>query len=37
MMTDEPAQPPGTLTLRLPVRRPDVAIPVVELFLRRDA
>jgi len=34
MMTDEPAQPPGTLTLRLPVRRPDVAIPVVELFLR---
>jgi len=36
MMTDEPAQPPGTLTLRLPVRRPDVAIPVVELFLRRS-
>ena len=33
-MTDEPAQPPGTLTLRLPVRRPDVEIPVVELFLR---
>ena len=25
---------PGTLTLQLPVRRPDVAIPVVELFLR---
>jgi len=24
----------GTLTLELPVRRPDVAIPVVELFLR---
>jgi alpha-L-fucosidase len=35
-MTDEPAQPPGTLTLRLPVRRPDVQIPVVELFLRQD-
>jgi alpha-L-fucosidase len=35
-MTDEPAQPPGTLTLRLPVRRPDVEIPVVELFLRPD-
>lgn len=27
-------QPAGTLTLRLPVRRPDVAVPVVELFLR---
>ena len=35
-MTDEPAQPPGTLTLRLPVRRPDVEIPVVELFLTED-
>jgi alpha-L-fucosidase len=35
-MTDEPAQPPGTLTLRLPVDRPDVAIPVVEMFLRAD-
>ncbi len=33
-MTDEPTQPPGTLTLRLPVRRPDEEIPVVELFLR---
>ncbi len=28
------AEPAGTLTLDLPVRRPDVAIPVVELFLR---
>jgi alpha-L-fucosidase len=28
------AQPAGTLTLELPVRRPDVAIPVIELFLR---
>ncbi|CAM3608860.1 alpha-L-fucosidase [Occultella aeris] len=28
---DGPA--PGTLTLTLPVRRPDVAVPVVELFL----
>jgi alpha-L-fucosidase len=27
-------QPAGTLTLRLPTRRPDVAVPVVELFLR---
>jgi alpha-L-fucosidase len=26
-------QPPGTLTLELPIRRPDVAIPVVELIL----
>ena len=27
-------QPPGTLTLSLPVQKPDVAVPVVELFLR---
>ncbi|ROS77320.1 alpha-L-fucosidase [Curtobacterium sp. PhB130] len=27
-------QPAGTLTLTLPVVRPDVAVPVVELFLR---
>ncbi|SEF10649.1 alpha-L-fucosidase [Jiangella alba] len=26
-------QPPGTLTLRLPTVRPDVLVPVVELFL----
>lgn len=26
---------PGTLILRLPVQRPDVAVPVVELFLYR--
>lgn len=26
-------QPPGTLTLSLPVRQPAVAVPVVELFL----
>jgi alpha-L-fucosidase len=26
-------QPEGTLTLKLPVQRPDVAVPVVELFL----
>jgi alpha-L-fucosidase len=25
--------PPGTLTLQLPVQRPDVAVPVIELFL----
>jgi len=28
------ALPPGTLTLKLPVRRPDVIVPVIELFLR---
>jgi alpha-L-fucosidase len=27
-------QPGGTLTLRLPTRRPDTAVPVIELFLR---
>lgn len=27
------AQPAGTLTIRLPVQRPDVAVPVLELFL----
>ena len=27
-------QPSGTLTLSLPVRRPDVAVPVIELFLK---
>lgn len=27
-------QPPGTLTLTLPVLKPNVAVPVVELFLR---
>lgn len=27
-------QPAGTLTLTLPIVRPDVAVPVVELFLR---
>jgi alpha-L-fucosidase len=26
-------QPEGTLTLKLPVQRPDVTVPVVELFL----
>ena len=26
-------QPEGTLTLKLPIQRPDVAVPVVELFL----
>lgn len=29
-------QPPGTLTLTLPAVRPDVAVPVVELFLKED-
>ncbi|MFS0731276.1 alpha-L-fucosidase [Curtobacterium sp. 1P10AnD] len=29
-------QPAGTLTLTLPIVRPDVAVPVVELFLQED-
>ena len=33
--TNPGGQPPGTLTLHLPTRRPDVALPVVELFLDR--
>lgn len=28
--------PPGTLTLELPSRRPDVLVPVIELFLKED-
>jgi alpha-L-fucosidase len=38
---DQPAQntimagmPPGTLTLELPVQKPDVAVPVIELFMK---
>ncbi|WP_328323510.1 alpha-L-fucosidase [Kribbella sp. NBC_00382] len=31
--TQPGGQPPGTLTLQLPVRRPEVAVPVIELFL----
>jgi alpha-L-fucosidase len=31
--TSPGGQPPGTLTLQLPVARPDVAVPVIELFL----
>ncbi len=27
-------RPPGTLTLELPVQKPDVTVPVVELFLK---
>jgi alpha-L-fucosidase len=30
----QPGQPEGTLTVTLPVRRPEVAVPVIELFLR---
>jgi hypothetical protein len=26
--------PAGTLSLRLPVRKPEVLVPVVELFMR---
>jgi alpha-L-fucosidase len=33
-VTTPAGQQAGTLTLEFPVRRPDVAIPVVELFLR---
>ncbi len=32
--TSSAGQPPGTLTLLLPTRRPEVDIPVIELFLR---
>jgi alpha-L-fucosidase len=32
--TSSVGQPEGTLTLLLPTRRPDVDIPVIELFLR---
>jgi alpha-L-fucosidase len=35
-MTSAAGTGDDTLTLWLPVRRPDVAIPVVELFLRED-
>ena len=38
VLTTEPGSyPEGTLTLVLPVRRPDVAVPVIELFLDEDA
>jgi alpha-L-fucosidase len=30
-------QPAGTLTIKLPVQRPDVAVPVLELFLKDQA
>lgn len=32
-----PVGPEGALTLELPVRRPDVAVPVIELFLNPPA
>ena len=31
------AQPPGTVTLHLPVQPPQVAVPVIELFLRSSS
>lgn len=34
LVTQPAGQKAGTLTLSLPVRRPDVAIPVIELILR---
>ncbi|WP_166355395.1 alpha-L-fucosidase [Phytoactinopolyspora limicola] len=37
-LTTEPGgQPPGTLTLTLPTVRPDVEVPVIELFLEPGA
>ncbi|WP_216852975.1 alpha-L-fucosidase [Phytoactinopolyspora halotolerans] len=36
LTTTPGGQPPGTLTLSLPTVRPDVAVPVVELFLATD-
>jgi alpha-L-fucosidase len=35
--TSPGAQPPGTLTLELPTHPPDVAVPVIELFLTTSA
>ena len=35
--TSAAGQPPGTLTLLLPTRPPEVEIPVIELFLKGDA
>jgi alpha-L-fucosidase len=35
--TQPGGQPAGTLSLELPVRRPDVAVPVIELFLAPTA
>jgi alpha-L-fucosidase len=32
--TTMPGQPEGTVTLEVPVRPPDVAVPVIELFLQ---
>lgn len=34
--TNPGGQPPGTLTLHLPVVRPNVAVPVIELFLNSE-
>lgn len=34
--TEPGGQPAGTLTLTLPAVRPDVLVPVIELFLRAD-
>lgn len=35
--TQPGGQPAGTLTLQLPVRRPETAVPVIELFLAQSA
>jgi alpha-L-fucosidase len=34
--TSSAGQPPGTLTLLLPTRKPDVEVPVIELFLHGE-
>jgi alpha-L-fucosidase len=34
MYTTPAGTPPGTLTLELPVQKPPVVVPVVELFLK---
>jgi alpha-L-fucosidase len=34
-LTRAGGQPAGTLTLTLPIRRPEVAVPVIELFLKK--
>jgi len=35
--TAQGGQPAGTLTLKLPVQRPNVALPVIELYLNPEA
>lgn len=37
MNTEMGGQPAGTLTLEIPVQRPDTPVPVIELFLDTPA